>query len=514
MSIASFSIKRPIFITSLVLIMITAGFLSINRLGVDMYPDVEFPFVLVTTVYEGAGPEEIEEQISKPIEDEIASIAGLKAVHSSNLEGVSIVWGEFTLDSDAKYCEQQVRNKITKIRPKLPEGIEEPTIERWAISRDPIVDLVLTADLPDAKLYDFAKNRVKPMLEQVNDVGTVAIRGGTKREIQVELDRNLLNEYKVPATLVTNRMKMSGLNVPAGKQEKGSEEMLVRSIGRFNTVKEIENSVVLFSGDYSNSVTVKSLGKVYDATEDRVMTAYLRDPGISDAPLPCLFLGVYKQSGTNTIAVVDGVYKRLAAINSEMTGLPGNPRIIPIHDGARYIRINVDDVKVTIYLGILLAVVIVYLFLGSFRSTLITGISIPNSLLGGFVMMLIMGFTINVMTLLALTLTVGLLIDDAIVVRENIFRKIEEGMPPTRPRKRARRGDDGGNRHHHHHHSRILPHSLHGGNSWPLLQTVRPHRRLRNAGIPLRRPHGGALSLGLFFGRSTQEAQRPGQELR
>lgn len=440
MSISSFSIKQPILITSIVILVIIGGMISIGRLGVDMFPEVDLPFIAVSTVYQGAGPEEIEEQVSKKIESEISTIAGLKTVSSVNSEGFSQVWGEFTLDSDVKYCEQQVRDKVAKIRSELPAGIEEPKIERWDMSKDPIITVALTGDIRDAALYDLADEKIKPMLEKIADVGAVKISGGTRREIQVELDRNRLNEFKIPASYVVERLKESGLNIPAGKHDRGSEEKTVRTVGRFKSIEEIENSVLAFSGDLDNGVLLKSLGTVRDGVEDRTTLAYIYDRDANHSPgimrdasaTQAIFLGVYKQSGTNTVKVVDDVYKNINTINERIRSSPGNLKLVPVHDSANYIRVSVDDVKVSIILAIILAVIIVYLFLGNARSTLITGIAIPNSLLGGFVLMYFMGFTINTMTLLALSLAIGLLVDDAIVVRENIFRKIEEGLPPDK----------------------------------------------------------------------------------
>lgn len=458
MSIASFSVKQPVLIVSILILIIIGGILSINHLGVDMYPDVELPFIVITTVYPGAGPEEIEEQISKKIEEEICSIAGLKTVQSYNMEGVSTVFCEFTFNSDIKYCEQQARDRVAKIRRDLPEGIDEPTVARWDMAADPVVTIAFMADLPDTGIYDIANEKIKPLLEQVPDVGTVIINGGTRREIQVELDRNRLNEYKIPALLVVDKLRQSGLNVPAGKNDRGFEEKTVRSVGRYGSIGEIENSVIYFSGDINNSVTVKSLGTVRDGKEDAVTLGYTFNPyeksrpdgdsagasilektGWSETPAqrnnkaetrPALFIRIYKQSGTNTVKVVDAVFRKLEAINGMMKDVEGNPCLVTVHDSARFIRVNIDDVLMSIVFGIILAVIIVYLFLGNIRSTLITGIAIPISLFGGFILMYIMGFTINLMTLLALSLTVGLLIDDAIVVRENIFRKIEQDMSP------------------------------------------------------------------------------------
>ncbi|OHD68125.1 MAG: multidrug transporter AcrB [Spirochaetes bacterium RBG_16_49_21] len=444
MNIARLSIKRPIFITSIVLVIVFTGFIAITRLGVDLYPDVTFPFVMVQTIYQGAAPEEIENLISKPMEDQISSISGLKKVTSRNMESLSFVFAEFNLGEDIKYAEQQVKDKIGLVRKDLPEGIEEPVITRFDPADFPAAKISLSAELEPTDLYDLAKEEIKTSLQQVNNVAAVDIAGGQRREIQVELDRKKLNEHKISAVQVLAQLKNAGINVPVGKYEKGASETVFRTVAQFESLDQVANAVIHFTGDVDNSITVKSLGTVRDGAEDRKTIGYLYAPvenkdkggffrkskNIKRASQPALFLDVYKQSGSNTVAVVNGIENRIKIINEKLKGRDGNPKLTMIYDGAYFIRMNVEDVAMTILLGILLAVIVVYLFLGNIRSTIITGIAIPNSLLGAFALMYAMGYTINVVTLLALSLTVGLLIDDAIVVRENIFRKLESGMDP------------------------------------------------------------------------------------
>ncbi|KAA1291137.1 MULTISPECIES: efflux RND transporter permease subunit [Leptospira] len=454
MNIAHLSIKRPIFICSIVLLMLLTGWVAMGRMGVDLFPDVNIPVVSVATIYPGAGPEEIEELISKPLEEELSSISGLKKISSRNQEGVSVVFGEFTLDTDIKYAEQQFRDKVGLVKPKLPTGIKEPKVVRFDPADQPIVRLALFADLDQAKLYDLAKETVKARLEQVQGVGSVKLIGGTRREIQIELDRNKLISYQMPTVVIANRLKTAGLNVPVGKFESGSKETSYRTLGRYESLSQIENTIVSFSGEVGNAVLIKQLGTVRDGTEDEETIGYLwasQGEGVEEKvsfltkignffkgkkensataikeTKPALFIDVYKQSGANTVSVADEVLKRIGKLNEGIQNLEGKPKIRLIRDGSKWIRYNVEDVTEAIVIGILLAVITVYFFLGNFRSTVITGLALPNSMLGAFVLMWTMGFTINVMTLLALSLAVGLLVDDAIVVRENIFRKLEEG---------------------------------------------------------------------------------------
>ncbi len=449
MNLAALSIKRPIFISSIVLLLLLTGYISMKRLGVDVFPDVNIPVVTVTTIYPGAGPEEIERLISRPLEEELSSISGLKRVTSYSQDGVSLVFAEFNLSRDIKDAEQQVRNKVARARRTLPDDIEEPVIIRFDPADQPVLRLSITADLPPAKIYDVASEFVKPKLEQVADVGGVRIVGGVRREIHVELDRNRLLDNQVSAVMIGNQLKSFGLNVPVGKSETGLTELSFRTIGQFDSIRQIERVPISFSGELGNTITLGQVGNIKDTTADEITRCTLYAPS-EDVPLPgffnkltgrgtppkikrdsrqALFIDVFKQSGANTVAVADLSLERIKAINNTLKDMPGNPKVFLVRDTSVWIRMNIEEVGTSIILGVILAVLVVYLFLGNPRSTLITGMALPNSLLGAFILMYIMGFTINVMTLLALSLSVGLLVDDAIVVRENIFRKLEEGMP-------------------------------------------------------------------------------------
>jgi HAE1 family hydrophobic/amphiphilic exporter-1 len=422
MNLPEISIKRPTFITAVVAVMIIVGFIMMNRMSVDLFPDVNFPFVSVTTVYPGAGPREVETLISKKLEDQISSIAGLKNVSSTSQDGVSTVWGEFYLETDPKYAEQQVRDKIALVRNQLPDDIKEPVIKRFDPSDQPVMVLSLKAELPQTELYDLADTTVKDGLQQVPNVSTVEIIGGTKREIHVNLDRTKLKEYETSVTMVSARVAANSQNVPIGKVTEGKKDLSFRTLGEFRFIKEIRDVVVsFFSSDIP--VTLSKLGEVTDASEDEQTRGYLNGR-------TALVLNVYKQSEANTVSVSDNLQKKMLKLNQRLKGMKGSPEIIMARDGAKAIRMNITDVKITIFQGIMLAILVVYMFLGNFRSTLITVIALPNSLIGAFIFMGLAGFSINMLTLMALSLAVGLLLDDAIVVRENIFRHIENGQDP------------------------------------------------------------------------------------
>lgn len=420
--LARLSLTRPIFITSLVLASLLIGLLSYLKLGVDLFPEIEIPVVSVVVPYRGAGPSEIETLVVKPLEEELSTLGGIKRVLSSCNDGYGSIVCQFYSDTDMKNAEQQVRNRVANVRGKLPREIDEPIINRVNLSDQPIIELGLEGELPPAELYDLAKEEIKNRLAQVPGVGKVDLLGGRRREIQVLLDRAQLKDKALSAGLVVGRIADNSSNVPVGKVTKGEKELSFRTLGEYRSLEQIENAVVSF---YDRPVRVRDIAQVKDALEDPSSLAFVNGR-------PAIIFKVFKQTGTNTVEVVDGVLRALEKINAEIKERAGKPQLSSLRDGATWIRSNVADVKETIAIGILLVLVVVYFFLGNFRSTFITGLALPNSLLGAFILMNLAGFTINLMTLLALSLAVGLLIDDAIVVRENIFRHIERGESPWR----------------------------------------------------------------------------------
>lgn len=423
MNLAELSIKRPAFITSLVALMIALGLLSLTRLGVDLFPDVTFPVVTISVPYPGAGPSEIETQISKVLEDEVGTLSGIKTVRSISKEGLGILIAEFTLETDVKYAEQQMRDRVASARRKLPDGILEPIVRRIDPGDQPILMIAVQADLPPAQLYDLANENLRPALSQVPQVGTVEVFGGRKREVHVELDQDLLKRHELSASLVSARLASAGKNIPVGKLPQGGGETLYRALGDFNSLEQIGSTVVSFFGN-EVPIRIQQLGQVKDTLADEKTRVRVNGQN-------SLLLLLYRQQGSNTVAVADAVKKKMTALEASLKA-QGNPvKLEIVRDLSKPIRANLLDVRESIVIGIILTIIVVFFFLGSARSTFITGLALPNSLLGAFVLMYAAGFTINVMTLLALSLAVGLLIDDAIVVRENIFRHGELGKSPV-----------------------------------------------------------------------------------
>jgi HAE1 family hydrophobic/amphiphilic exporter-1 len=422
MDLSELSIRRPIFLVCIVILSIVVGLGAMSRMGVDLFPDVTFPVVTVSTPYPGAGPAEVETLVSKPLEDELSTLSGIKRLSSQNREGLSVVIAEFTLETDVKYAEQQIRDRVGSTKRKLPTDIREPVIRRIDPADQPILIMAVNADLPPGELFDLVNERIKPRLEQVSQVGLVEILGGRKREIQVQLDRGKLKDRELSATLISGRLAGAGNDIPSGKKSDGQTETVFRTVGQFKSFDDIKNLVVNFFG---NDVPVKisDVATVTDTLVDETSRAYINGQ-------KSLFIYAFRQSGANTIKVVDGLLKAVEKTNAEFATEAGTPKITVVRDGSVWIRANILDVQESIIIGVILAVFTVFLFLANGRSTIITGLALPNSLIGAFILMAMAGFTINIMTLLALSLSVGLLIDDAIVVRENIFRHMEMGKSP------------------------------------------------------------------------------------
>jgi HAE1 family hydrophobic/amphiphilic exporter-1 len=420
MNLPKISISRPIFMSCVTIAIVVVGWASFKSMSVDLYPDVSIPVVTVQTIYQGAGPSEIETLVSRPIEEEVSTISGIKRLTSKSLEGTSQVIVEFNSTVDVKHAEQEVRDKVNVAKAKLPTEVEDPVIKRFDPADTPILLVSLTAKgLGDAALFDIADQYLKPRLEQVSNVGAIEILGGREREIHVLLDRKKLQSREMSVSAVSAQVGASGENIPSGKVNQGQKEMVFRGLGEFNSVSEISDTLVNL---YGNEVPtrVADLGVVKDTLADEKSRAYVDGE-------KAIFLQVYRQSGSNTVKVADDIMKQLNRVAPELAKMEGAPTFRVVTDASTKIRNNLYDVYETIIIAILLTIITVFFFLGSPRSTFITALSVPISLIGAFMIMKLAGFSINVISMLALTLAVGLLVDDAIVVIENIYRRMELG---------------------------------------------------------------------------------------
>lgn len=420
MNITELSIRRPAFISSIMIAIIVVGFISFKKMSVELFPSIDIPIIFVSTAYTGAAPSEIESLVTKPLEEEISTVSGIKKLSSKSLKDTSQIIIQLYQGVDIKYAEQQVRDKINQAKSKLPEDIKEPIIRRVDPSDQPIITIALKANLSEAQLFDLADNFLRPRIEQVSSVGMVEIVGARKREIQVLLDQKTLKNRQISLSQINKQLALSGENVSIGKNDEGEKEQVFRNASEFNDLDQIKNTLVNF---YSNEVATKvsDVGEVVDTLEDETSRAFIDGE-------KSLFLTVYRQSDANIIKVVDGVNAALKKMEGDFAQMDGAPQTKTIKDASKYIRSNVSDIYETITVAVVLTVLTVFFFLANTRATIITAISLPISLIGAFIIMYCADFSINVISLLALSLAVGLLVDDAIVVVENIYRKIEHGM--------------------------------------------------------------------------------------
>ncbi len=416
MFLSELSIKRPVLATVLMLSLVTLGVFSYRRLAVDLYPDVELPFISVITVYPGAAPESVEREVSKPIEEAVNPIAGVRKVGSVSREGVSQVWVEFELGVKVNDAAQEARAKLASIRAELPQAIEEPVVEKLDVTALPIASLAVRSPLlPPRELTELVEKKIQRRLQSISGVGKVDLVGTARREVAVELDPTRLDALKMGVDEVIAGLQAENLNTPLGRLTSGNRETPLRIDGKPEEVHDLAEIVIGQRG--GRPVRLGEVAKVMDGVEEpRSLALVNGEPGIG--------IDVLKQSGANVVQVVDAVKAEIARLQGE---LPPGVRIEMVRDGSTWIRDSVHDVQETLILGGILTVLIVFVFLNSWRSTVITGLTLPISVISSFIIMNFAGMTLNVMTLMALSLAIGLLIDDAIVVRENIVRHLERG---------------------------------------------------------------------------------------
>ncbi len=416
MFLSNLSIKQPVFATMMMVALAVLGLASYRQLDVDQFPNIEFPVVLVNTVYPGASPETVEREVTKKIEEAINTVQGIKHVESTSQEGVSTIVILFRLEVPTAIASQDVRAKVAGIRGDLPREIQEPVIQRFDVGAQPVISVAVNAaGLSPQAATELADKTVKRRLETVRGVGAVNLVGEAKREIQVVVDRARLEAYRISLAEVVSALRRENVDAPAGAADRGATEALVRVDNRGHSAADIALIPVKRSG--GTTIYVRDLAQVIDGVKEAKNVALLDER-------PALALDVLKQSGANTVAVADGVRAALEKLGTE---LPPGVSLQVVRDDSNFIRESIHDVNLTMLLGGVLTVLIVFLFLNSWRSTVITGLTLPISVIASFAAMKAFGFTINVMTLMGLSLAIGMLIDDAIVVRENIVRHLQRG---------------------------------------------------------------------------------------
>jgi HAE1 family hydrophobic/amphiphilic exporter-1 len=412
--LAELCVKRPVFATVLILSLTVVGVFAFTRLGVDRYPKVDLPTILVTTVQPGAAPEQIETEVTDKIEEAVNTISGIDELRSSSSEGVSQVILTFLLDKDIDVAAQEVRDKVNGVLPELPKTIQQPRVDRMDPDAAPVLSLALTADKPVRDITEYADKVLRRQLESLNGVGQVIVTGGRERQVNIVLDADRLRAYNVTVTDVARALTAQNAEIPGGRMDQGSNSITLRTRGRVQSVEEFGDIVVKAS--QAHPVRISDVADVEDGMADADTVANI--DGTST-----VLLNIRRQSGTNTVAVVNGVKEQLKAT---MAALPAGYKLRLVRDGAEFIEASIHNVEEHLVVGSLLAAFVVMIFLWNLQSTIISAIAIPTSIVATFGLIWYMGFTLDMMTMLALTLSVGIVIDDAIVVLENIYRFIEE----------------------------------------------------------------------------------------
>ncbi len=417
--LAALCVKRPVFAWVLVLSLTVVGLFAFGRLGVDRFPNIDVPTIVVTTRLPGAAPEQVETEVTDKVEEAVNTISSIDVLSSTSSEGISQVVVSFTLDKDGDTAAQEVRDRLNRILPLLPRTALQPTVEKLDFTAAPVITVAVTADKPVRDITEFADRVLRRRLESSDGVGQVVVIGGRKRQVNVWLDAALLRAQTLSVNDVARALQAQNADVPGGRLDQGAQSVTLRTRGRIDTIDGFGD--VVLREDGGHAVRLRDVARVEDGMAEPSTEASVN--GVAT-----VLLQIRKQSGTNTVQVANNVKQRLADLQAI---LPPGYALRIVRDEAQFIEASIASVQEHLVVGSILAAIVVFLFLGNLRSTVIAAIAIPTSIVATFALVWYMGFTLNMLTMLALTLSVGIVIDDAIVVLENIFRFIEEkGMAP------------------------------------------------------------------------------------
>jgi hydrophobic/amphiphilic exporter-1 (mainly G- bacteria), HAE1 family len=412
--LAQICVRRPVFSSVLMLLIVVLGAAGLSKLGLDQFPNVDIPYVMITTRLDGAAPEEIETDISDKIESAVNTISGIDELRSSSSEGVSVVTLAFDLDKDIDVAAQDVRDKVSAILPLLPKGIDPPVIGKLDFGAAPVLLVAVRSNKPIREVSELADKTVRRQIESISGVGQVNLIGTQNRQLNVWLDPLALGAHGLTPAVVQRAIATQNLTTPGGNVETGPKNLTLRVVGRVESPEALGRIVVVEKDGHA--VRLEDVAKIEDgAAEEKSYAQLDRERTV--------VLSIIKQSGQNTVAVVDAVKKRLEEVQKT---LPDGTTIDVVRDNSEIIRTGIHAVREHLVVGAILAALVVLLFLANFRSTIIASLAIPISIIGTFAVMWVAGFTLNFLTLLALALAVGIVIDDAIVVLENIVRYVDE----------------------------------------------------------------------------------------
>jgi len=415
-NLAAICIRRPVFTLMMTLALVVLGMFSYQQLGLDLMPKMDFPIVRISVTLPGASPEEVETQIAKPIEEAVNTVGGIDELNTKCLFGQASIIVKFVLEKDIDVAAQEVRDRIARITKDLPEGTEAPLVEKMDPDAMPVVTLVIRGPkaMPLRDLTYFARKRIKEQLEAIDGVGAIQIVGGREREIRIVADAKKLGAYNISSSMLKDALKSQNVEIPGGNVTEGPNELILRTLGRIDNPASF--SEVIITTQNGVPIRMKDIAEILDdEAEPRSLARLDGEPALS--------LVIQKQSGVNTLDVIDRIQKRLEELKKNF---PAGISFISIRDSSKFIKSSLHELETHLVLGSLCASLVVLLFMGNLVSTFISALAIPVSLISTFLLMRLMGFTLNNMSMLGLTLAVGIVIDDAIVVLENIFRHIEE----------------------------------------------------------------------------------------
>ncbi len=417
MKISETCIRRPVFASMMILALVVFGVVSYRTIGVDLFPDVDIPVVTVTVPYPGADPETVETDVTDKVEEAVNTISGIKVLRSESIEGLSQVFIEFELEVDIDVASQDVRDKVAAIRGDLPLDVDPPIVEKFDIDSAPILAVVLSGPVSIRELSDFADNRLKPRIENVDGVGNVRLVGKREREIRVWLRADRLRALGLTAEDVTDALAAENLEPPGGRIETRQREVIVKTKGKIERVEQFGEIVVTRRA--GAPIRVRDVAWIEDGMED--MRSLARLDGTR-----AVSLLVRRQSGTNMLRVARAVKGRLDDVRST---LPEGYELTVAQDLSIFVEDSINEAEGELLRGGILAVLVILFFLRSVRGSFVAAVTIPTTIIATYSFMLGMGFTVNMLTMLALTISVGMIIDDSIVVLENSYRHMEEGLP-------------------------------------------------------------------------------------
>ena len=419
--LAEICIRRPVFAVMLILALVVAGIAAYLRLGVDRFPQMDMPTVYVSTVYPNAAAEEVESEVTQLMEDSVATVGGIDELRSISREGASLLLLTFRVDRDIDAATQDVRDAVNAVLNRLPPTAYPPVVRKQDLEASPILTLALSGDRQPRELFVLADRYVKDLIESAPGVGQVGIYGAQDRAVRIDVEAARLAAYRLSILQVRDALVRQNADIPGGRVDTGARELGLRTLGRFREPRDFLEMVIATPG--GTPVRLRDLGTAVDATKEVRNLARLNGK-------PAVVLSVQRQSGENTVDVIQAVKERL---KRSQQILPPDVRVEVIQDQSRYILAAMHEIQKHLIVGSVLATLVVLIFMRSWRSTIIAAVAIPTSLIATFAMMRALNFTLNNMTMLAMVLMVGIVIDDAIVVLENVFHCIEEkGMPPMR----------------------------------------------------------------------------------